>query len=276
MSSTFDAISSLYNYAVACSRIACYMDLGADGIKEASKLFMQAGWVFEHMRTLVTGLSPSEVTVDFTAETLGMLSNLMLAQAQYLFYKKANEAGMKSAILSKIAMQVSEYFKKAYELSQTNSGLKSFDQGKFANILMYHTYYFEGMAYLVVASEEFKNAGDAGKGMGKAVGYFKATSSVFEKAKSVVTQCPSNYQENFNVKYQEMIKLRDKAINENKTIYFEKEVPEGGIPKPDLQNFVKLEPVLGDLNEKLAMEEKFRYIVPPAVRVMNEELKQAL
>jgi hypothetical protein len=31
--------SSLYNYAVALSRIACYMDLTGDGIKEASKLF---------------------------------------------------------------------------------------------------------------------------------------------------------------------------------------------------------------------------------------------
>ena len=31
--------SSLYNYAVTLSRIACYMDLAGDGIKEASKLF---------------------------------------------------------------------------------------------------------------------------------------------------------------------------------------------------------------------------------------------
>ena len=57
------------------------MELSGDGIKEASKLFQQAGWVFEHMKTLVTGLSPSEVTVDFSTEALGMLSNLMLAQA---------------------------------------------------------------------------------------------------------------------------------------------------------------------------------------------------
>ena len=41
----------------------------------------------------------------------------MLAQAQYLFYKKAMDHGMKASVLSKTAMQVSEYFKKAYELS---------------------------------------------------------------------------------------------------------------------------------------------------------------
>ena len=57
------------------------MDLSGDGIKEASKLFQQAGWVFEHLRTLVTGVAPTEVSVDFTSESLGMLSNLMLAQA---------------------------------------------------------------------------------------------------------------------------------------------------------------------------------------------------
>ena len=80
-----------------------------------------------------------------------MLSNLMLAQAQYLFYKKASDAGMKALVLAKIAMQVGEYFKKAFELSQTNQALKTFDGGKFANIMQYHSLYFQGMAFLVLA-----------------------------------------------------------------------------------------------------------------------------
>lgn len=142
MSPQLDAISCFFNYAVACSRIACYMDLNGEGIKEASKMFQQAGWAFEHLRTVTTNLNPSEISCDFTAESLGMLSNLMLAQAQYLFYKKASDAGMKAQTLSKIVMQVAEYFKKAYQLSQTNTGLKSFDQGKFANIMNYHGMYF--------------------------------------------------------------------------------------------------------------------------------------
>ena len=55
------------------------MDLSGDGIKEASKQFQQAGWVFEHLRTLTSNLSPDETSPDFASETLGMLSNLMLA-----------------------------------------------------------------------------------------------------------------------------------------------------------------------------------------------------
>jgi hypothetical protein len=76
---------------------------------------------------------------------------------------------------------------------------------------MYHTYYFEGMAYYVLAQEDMRVASDAGKGMGRAVGYFKATATIFEKAKSVVYSIPANYQENFNLKYQELCKLRERS-----------------------------------------------------------------
>lgn len=122
-----------------------------------------------------------------------MLSNLMLAQAQYLFYKKALDAGMKANVLAKIAMQVAEYFKKAFELSQTNQGLKTFDSSKFANIMHYHSLYFQGMAYFVMAQEEFKTANEKSQGMGKVVSLFKVTYACFEKAKTVVTTIPSNY-----------------------------------------------------------------------------------
>jgi programmed cell death 6-interacting protein len=50
-------------------------------VKEASKLFQQAAWTFEHLRSMVSNLHPSEMSCDFTGESLGMLSNLMLAQA---------------------------------------------------------------------------------------------------------------------------------------------------------------------------------------------------
>ena len=112
-SPTLDAISSLYNYGVACARIACFMSIEGDGIKEASKMFQQAGWIFDSLRSKVGALQPSEVTVDFTSDCLSMLSELCLAQAQYLFYKKAAMAGMKAGILSKTAMKVAEYFKNA-------------------------------------------------------------------------------------------------------------------------------------------------------------------
>lgn len=87
----FDALSSKYNYGVCLARQACFMSLEGDGIKHACKYMQQAAWVFDDLKQTVVQLKPGECSADFTSETLSMLSALMLAQAQYLFYKLATE-----------------------------------------------------------------------------------------------------------------------------------------------------------------------------------------
>jgi hypothetical protein len=123
------------------------MELGGDGIKMASKFFQQSAWVFEQLLAMSTQLPPDVVTTDFNKESLIMNSNLCLAQAQYLFFKKASEAGMAPSVLAKIAAQVSTYFEKAFENNQVNPQLRSFDNRKFANVLGYHSKYFMAQAY---------------------------------------------------------------------------------------------------------------------------------
>lgn len=81
------------------------------------------------------------------------------------------------------------------------------------------------MSYFILAQEEYKQADSKAEGMGRAVSYIKATTAMFEKARSVLSSVPSNYADNLNKKMEELAKIRDKAFNENKTIYFEKEIP---------------------------------------------------
>lgn len=109
--------------------------------------------------------------------------------------------------------------------------------------------------------------------MGLAVALLKATAFMMDKAKAVVVTVPANYQDNFNNKYNEVIKLRDKAIKDNSSIYFERETPVDQLPKPDCQNFVKMEAVLENLSTKLPIEDRLRHIVPPEVRAMQNEVK---
>jgi len=92
----------------------------------------------------------------------------------------------------------------------------------------------------------------------------------------VVSQIPSNYQDNFNTKFKDMCAMRDKAIKDNQQIYFERDFPDSSIPKPDQQNFVKLEPVNEDVKVSHPIEQKLRHIVPPQVRQMQEELRAQL
>ena len=78
-SPVFAALSSKFNYGVCLSRIACYMPLDGDGIKHACKYMQNAAWIFEDLKQNVSQLKPGETSPDFTAESLDMLSNLMLA-----------------------------------------------------------------------------------------------------------------------------------------------------------------------------------------------------
>ena len=64
------ALSSLYNLAVCLCRRGCYMDLAGDGIKHASSFFRQAAWLFNHLQSMVTQLSPDGHSCDFNKETL--------------------------------------------------------------------------------------------------------------------------------------------------------------------------------------------------------------
>lgn len=100
------------------------MSLEGDGIKNAKGYFEQSAWVFEHLQHIVGTLPPGEITVDLSKEALTMSSNLCLAQAQYLFFRKARESGMKPVTLSKIAAQIAIYFQKAYEACMINQALK--------------------------------------------------------------------------------------------------------------------------------------------------------
>lgn len=100
----------MYNYAVCLARMGCYMDLGGDGIRQASQYFQQAAWVFNELMSFVAQIPAGESSLDFAKETLQMNSNLCLAQAQYLFFRKGSDAGLPADKLAEVAAQVGIYF----------------------------------------------------------------------------------------------------------------------------------------------------------------------
>jgi hypothetical protein len=111
--------------------------------------------------------------------------------------------------------------------------------------------------------------------MGRAVTMCKITAAKYEEAKPFVNLVGGSYKANFDKKYAELTALRNKAIEENKTVYYESEADVHDVPKPDAQNFVNLTSVQEQLmgNE---MDGKLRHLVPPQVRVMQDELRNCL
>ena len=88
---------------------------------------------------------------------------------------------MAPELLSKIALKISNYFSDAYEKSQMNLAIKKFKNGQWANILAYHSKYFEASAWQVLAVHRFQKAKDDGKDMGIAAGTAMQARKLFEE-----------------------------------------------------------------------------------------------
>lgn len=123
-----------------------------------------------------------------------MNSDLCLAQAQYLFFRKGSDAGLPADRLAEVAAQVAVYFQKAFDGNQVNQGLRQFEQGKFANILGYHAKYFHALAYWQLAQAKYAEAKTKAKGMGIAVAYCQAAVQHFQAAQPYVKPIGGTYQ----------------------------------------------------------------------------------
>lgn len=100
---------------------------------------------------------------------------------------------MKAGILSKTSMKVSEYFTTAFTHAQVNSGIKSFDSGRFVGVLHYHSYYFQALSYLCLAIEKYSAVRETSRGLGEAIGYYEKTLKLLESCKAIVMTIPASY-----------------------------------------------------------------------------------
>lgn len=91
----------LFNIAALQSAVAAaqgtYRD---DGFKLATQLLKQSAGIFAHLKSIVT---PQDLTSDLDIDTLQVLSNLMLAQAQEIYVLKAIKHHMKESTVAKLA-----------------------------------------------------------------------------------------------------------------------------------------------------------------------------
>ena len=112
--------------------------------------------------------------------------------------------------------------------------------------------------------------------MAMAAAYLREAVAKFGEAQSFAQALGGAYKSNFDAKLQAARELLAKAENENKTIYYEPMVNAEDLPKPDPQNYVSLEACTEELGKPSELDGKLRHLVPPAVRAMQEELKNQI
>lgn len=101
----------LFNIAALQSGLAASQPTESDdGLKLALKWFQQSAGIFAHLKGVTPFAIPQEPTPDLNPDTLQVLSNLMLAQAQEIFIVKAIKDNMKEAIIAKLACQCEDLY----------------------------------------------------------------------------------------------------------------------------------------------------------------------
>lgn len=143
-------------------------------------------------------------------------------------------------------------------------------------MLAYHGKYFLALAYFNMCQAQFDEASKKGKGMGIAMTQGVVCLESFEAARPFVNQLGGPYKTNFDKKIAECGVLCKKAEDENKKIYYESAMARADLPKADPQNFANLSSVADEINKTPELDAKLRHLVPPAVRAMQEELKNVL
>lgn len=92
-----------------------------DGLKTAAKLYQQAAGCFGYIRENSLTSTRNDCTSDLFPETLSALVQIMLAQAQEVFYLKAVKDKMRDLITSKLAAQCSDNYAEAMKSLQIDS-----------------------------------------------------------------------------------------------------------------------------------------------------------
>ncbi|XP_072394726.1 programmed cell death 6-interacting protein [Diabrotica undecimpunctata] len=119
---SFEKVCVMFNIAALQSSVAAAQSVESDeGLKLAAKLLQQASGIFNYLKSTVMLALQQDPTPDLNPDTLGALSQLMLAQAQQIFVHKAIHDNMKDVIVAKLASQCEDLYAECLKIFQRDN-----------------------------------------------------------------------------------------------------------------------------------------------------------
>ncbi|CAD7700541.1 unnamed protein product [Ostreobium quekettii] len=112
----FEKASVLFNLGAILSQQAAVNGMRTpEGCKEACSAFQEAAGVFQRVKDVALKIGTPQA-VDLSAESLGLLEKLMLAQAQECVFLKASMDKKTAMVLAKVAKQTSVLYAETLSL----------------------------------------------------------------------------------------------------------------------------------------------------------------
>nr|CAH7717144.1 unnamed protein product [Callosobruchus chinensis] len=116
---SYEKVCVLFNIAALQSGVAAAQSVdNDDGLKLAAKLLQQAAGIFNYLKSTVMLSIQQDPTPDLNPDTLGALSQLMLAQAQQMFVHKAIHDSMKDSVIAKLASACEDLYSECLKTFQ--------------------------------------------------------------------------------------------------------------------------------------------------------------
>eukprot|EP00924_Labyrinthula_sp_SR-Ha-C_P002247 maker-scaffold_19-snap-gene-5.59-mRNA-1 protein AED:0.00 eAED:0.00 QI:163/1/1/1/1/1/2/117/887 len=231
----------LFNFAALHSRLGVSMDLSNPAeLVTASEYFKMSASIFLFLRD---DYLPGKIfprSADLNHDALTMVSNMMLAQAQLCFFKKARMNKLSSTVTSKLAKGISDFFDKALQSSQSRHMKEILARSWSTNITFQRNFYlgyaeyYKGFVFKEIAE-------DTTEGFGKFI------AQVTEGAR-LLRQC-IQYGQDVGLSQvvisqgtnllQEVEKTLDKANEENQTVYLDPVPTRAALPALESHAIVK-------------------------------------
>lgn len=131
----YERVCILFNVGALNSGVAADQNLESDeGLQKALKKLQLAAGVFLHLKETVIGALQQDTTPDLDPDTLGVLSDLMLAQAQEMVVLKAIRDKMKDQIVAKLCVSCEELFAIAMKNMQRDTVRGNWDGDWLPNV----------------------------------------------------------------------------------------------------------------------------------------------
>eukprot|EP01114_Cavostelium_apophysatum_P013019 TRINITY_DN3067_c0_g1_i3.p1 TRINITY_DN3067_c0_g1~~TRINITY_DN3067_c0_g1_i3.p1 ORF type:complete len:562 (-),score=185.11 TRINITY_DN3067_c0_g1_i3:92-1777(-) len=274
---------------------AMYSQLGSlqnrstgDGLKIAYSAFSSSAGAFEELKSELEK-HPQPTMPDLAFDSVNMLINLMLAQAQECFVEKSLKESGNPALLAKLSAQTADWYESANALLATPAMAPNAPKNWSNHIQMK-----AAMAKATAHAQLAAVAGQANE-YGPQVGRLVIARNLLEDAKKKFLKAvPADVQTQFNNFQAQVLKNSEAAEKENDLIYHDTVPPEArlinlekrGVAKPvplpetirltpDRDPFTKLVPFA--ITEKLSVyQERKESVVRNEMRAIEEHNQLAI
>ena len=233
----FERASVLFNLAAAISFLGNNVDRTAEGgSKIACNLYQQSAGALDECLSIVRA-APWVASADLSADTLGVLSSLMLAQAQKCFVEKAEADGMATGILAKLTAECAALYDavwRGFEEARARGRPISKMSDDWLKVVDYNRRMWDGMQHFHCARAH-ADAHEYGKALARYTYAVNKTAEAVNEAKDAAPVL----QEQFKRAHATCKEAYDKAKKDNDLVHYEKVPHIDTLPKPQRHCLVK-------------------------------------